>query len=168
MSKSIYEHFGFHSSSWLILRTIETYSRTDSGASWRNKPDEVERNVVSDEHYSNYVSAIPFFNRWGDGASCRASWGYTGAGYLPTEIFTISPYRTTRKVARFRFVDRRDLERAAGFREREILGQSFLDFETSTVNGSDGRPHRLLKLIAEIDKETRFAVYDETARRWVD
>lgn len=115
-------NFNFYSGDrFMILVEIKTYSRTDSGKSWRNKPDETERYIYNDERYTNYVSACPFFNNWGDGAYCRAHYNYTCAGYLPNYIVTVSPYRTTKKVASFVFIHKSDLERKAGFREKEII-----------------------------------------------
>lgn len=114
--------FKFYSGNrYMILVTIETFSRTDSGASWKSKPDTVERYLYDDERYTNYVSATPFFNRWGDGASSRATYGYTVAGYLPIRISTVSPYRQTKKVAHFHFIHKSDLERKAGFREKAVI-----------------------------------------------
>ena len=119
---NIYRNFKFYSGNrYIILATIETYTRTESGKSWKANPDEVERRVYDDEHYTNYVSAIPFFNAFGEGASCRGYRAYTQAGYLPIQVTTISPYREIKKVAHFSFIFKGDLERNAGNREKEII-----------------------------------------------
>ena len=92
-----YRKFEYTDENYLIFRTIETFSRTASGKSWKSRPDEVENEIVPPKHYENYVTAIPFFNNFGDGASCRAAFSYNAPGYLPTRITTISPFRETKK-----------------------------------------------------------------------
>ena len=111
-------------SNYLALIEIETYSRTASGKSWKSKPDSIEHHVFRPEQYTNYITAVPVFNNWGNGASCRCSWSYTFAGYLPTSCTTVSPYRETKKVASFRFVNLYTMQRKAGFRENDILSRS--------------------------------------------
>ncbi|MBS1412887.1 MAG: hypothetical protein HPZ00_06220 [Christensenellaceae bacterium] len=98
-----YRNFTFKDERYLIIRVSQTFSRTASGKSWRSKPDEIQTEAVSAENYTNYINAIPFFNNWGDGAYCRAAWTYTMAGYLPTTVTTVSPYRETKIITYFRF-----------------------------------------------------------------
>lgn len=86
-----------------ITKKVEKYLRTESGKSWKSKPESVETEVVSAEHYINYVESVPFFNNFGYGASCRAYNGYTCAGYIPVKITSISPMRETKLVATFTF-----------------------------------------------------------------
>ena len=95
--------FRFTDDSFIITRESKTYKRTESGKSWKTKPETVETETVSAEHYTNYVTAIPFFNNFGYHASCRASCSYTYAGYLPTTITTISPMNDEKIVTTFSF-----------------------------------------------------------------
>ena len=91
-----------------ISREIRTYEPTESGKSWRKNPSEIEKDDdVPAEWYTNYVTAIPFFNNWGDGAYCRGHRSYTCAGYLPTEVVTVAPFRKCKKVAVFT-IERRE------------------------------------------------------------
>lgn len=97
-----YTKFSFTNESYSICKRTETYSCTKSGK-WRKNPDSVAMEKVSAEHYTNYVTAVPFFNNFGHGAYCRAHWNYCIAGYLPTEIVTVSPGRDTKVVTYFNF-----------------------------------------------------------------
>ena len=121
-----YANFKFYSNNrYLILVSIDTYFRTESGKSWKRKPAKTERRVYDDEHYTNYISAIPFFNNFFEnGAYCRAYCGYTIAGYLPAEVVTVAPFREEKKIAHFVFFDRDEMEKSAGYREHEILRDS--------------------------------------------
>lgn len=116
-----YRNFSFTNSNYLICREIKRYSRTASGKDWKSKPDEIERAVVSAEHYTNYITSIPFFNNFGDGASCRARCTYECAGYLPTVVTTVSPFGETKVVASFRFYYLPDMRKTAGWRELQVL-----------------------------------------------
>ena len=105
---SRYDNFAIRTSASIIItRTLEHYSRTASGKSWKNVPDSTETEVIPTEHYNNYISSIGFFNNFGNGASCRAVNSYTYAGYVPIRVTTISPGREQKIVAEFRF----DLQR---------------------------------------------------------
>ncbi len=106
MSKSIYNNFGarFNGYNCKILKETQVYTRTASGKSWKSRPETVESETVDREHYINYVESIPFFNNWGNGASCRAVWNYTAAGYIPVKVTTVSPYQEEKHVTRFRFI----------------------------------------------------------------
>lgn len=104
-----YRKFEYTNENYLIFRTIETFSRTASGKSWKSRPDEVENEIVPPKHYENYVTAIPFFNNFGDGASCRAAFSYNAPGYLPTRITTVSPFRETKKSCLFLVFQERNI-----------------------------------------------------------
>lgn len=93
-------HFGYES--FAITCTKKEYTRTASGKSWKKNPDRVTIESVDNVFYTNYVAAIPFFAKWGNG-SCRARWNYTLAGYLPVDIVTISPDRQIKITASFAF-----------------------------------------------------------------
>jgi len=120
-----FRNFHFYSGgAYLILVSIETYTRTNSGKSWKSKPAEIDRRIYNDEQYTNYISSIPFFNNFGSGAYCRGHYGYTPAGYLPIEVNTVSPYREIKKRARFEFIHKRELEAAAGYRELGVINHA--------------------------------------------
>lgn len=90
---------------WRIERVCKRYSRTDSGKSWRRNPDTVTRESVSVDFYNNFIESIDWFNSWGDGAYCRGHRNYTIAGYIPTEVVTVSPHRATKQVDTFTFYE---------------------------------------------------------------
>lgn len=94
--------------------TTETYTRTDSGKSWRSKPDSTEttdpmpwrdlgqtthRNITSDD-------TLRFFRRLGGSETAIRS--YTSAGYIVTRLISTSPDRQVRKVRRFTITDAND------------------------------------------------------------
>lgn len=106
---------------WIVLHERETFSRTASGKAWRRKPDAVTREVITESDYSRFVNSISFFNGWGDGAYCRAESTYTKAGYIPTKIVTVSPFKQARTVDRFYFIPVSDLYMNAGMWERAIV-----------------------------------------------
>lgn len=72
---------------WRFERTRETYTATASG-NFRKKPDAIETETVDGNFYINFVNSIPYYNHVYYGESCRASWNYTPAGYIPTRIVT--------------------------------------------------------------------------------
>lgn len=129
------ERFSFTRSDYMILRTTETTTRTASGKSWKAHPDTVEREIITPEHYTNIVTSVPFFNRFGYGASCRAVCNYTVAGYVPTTITSISPNRETKQVITISFIDRSRMESAAGYREKEIM-QNATSFKCEYTPGN--------------------------------
>lgn len=114
-----FTNFNFTNENYLILREIRTYTRTESGKSWKYKPDEIERDIVKPKNYSYYIQATPFFNNLG--AYCRASFTHEQAGYLPTKITSVNPDYTVKKIAVFTFIPLTRLEINAGYREKEII-----------------------------------------------
>lgn len=85
-----------------IVLTQKEYSRTASGKSWKTKPDTETTKRITAENYYNYCDSIPFFKRLG--GSERAQFGYTYAGYLVTQITSISPDYTRKIVRQFLIV----------------------------------------------------------------
>ena len=160
--KNYFEKFNYTSNNYLIIRTIETYHRTASGKSWKSKPDEIEKDVVTAKNYSYYVQAIPFFNNFGNGAYCRAKFSYEVSGYLPTTITTVSPYQETKKVATFKFIDIDKLTAKAGYRERFIVENAkYFDLWYQ-----DGK--RLLKLITSETDDKHAAIIDLKSLNWIN
>lgn len=70
---------------WRFERTRETYTATASG-NFRKKPDQIETEIVTGDFYINCVQSIPWFNNSYFGETCRATWNYTPAGYIPVRI----------------------------------------------------------------------------------
>lgn len=92
-----------------IVLTEKEFSRTASGKGWKSKPDTVKQEIIPAEYYYNYCNSIPFFKRLG--GSETVDFGYTCAGYVPTEIRSISPDYTRKIVRRFLIVDSADTAR---------------------------------------------------------
>ena len=99
--------FKFTDDSFVITKVTNTYKRTESNRSWKVNPETTETEMVTAEYYTNYITACPFFNNFGDGATCRAFCSYTQAGYLPVRVVTVSPYREKKIVTTFSFTERR-------------------------------------------------------------
>ena len=59
------------------------------GSKWHEKTDEKTVETVPGHYYMNMIDAIPFFRNLG--GSERVQMGYTLAGYIPTQLSSISP-----------------------------------------------------------------------------
>lgn len=153
----MYQNFKLYGT-WVILRECATYSRTDSGKSWKRKPDEVRREVIDADFYSNFIVSIDWFNSWGDGAYCRGERNYTIAGYIPTKVTTVSPHRATKQVDTFVFIPRGNLMENAGRRETRIVSNA----ETWDIEG--GRGHRLITF----DTGNESATYEDGTNNWIN
>jgi len=81
--------------------TVSTYSRTDSGKSWRSKPDEVEAKEISQGQYERQTSkgTQQWFRRLGGSETAQRS--YTSSGYIITRLTSCSPDREIKKVREF-------------------------------------------------------------------
>lgn len=158
--KNKYLDFEYTNENYLIFCTIETYSRTASGKSWKSKPDSVENEIVPPQHYTNYITSIPFFNRFGDGASCRAAWSYNAPGYLPTRITAVSPFRITKKIAVFWFIKKDTLLINAGYREKEII-QNAKRFSVEYIDGS-----KMIHFYTDSTDSTASGIFDTRRNIW--
>lgn len=158
MSAYDYRKFHYDSESYLILGTIERYHRTESGKSWKSKPHETKHKVFPAKHYENYITAIPWFNNFGDYS--RAKWNYTIAGYLPTSVVSVSPGATEKSKAHFQFIHKKPMETAAGFRELEIL-KNAKRFRLEYVDGA-----KMLYLYTDYEGDTAAGIYDITRKIW--
>ena len=161
-------NFKFTDNGYLILRTLTEYERTESGKSWRKTPVSIVREVIPPEYYTNYISSIPFFNNWGDGASCRAKCEYTCAGYLPTQVVTIGPNHCKKIIAEFKFVNKRDMEERAGWREKTVIEKAE---RWSMEIYADLRRHmngRRITLMTDDSGVTASATWDTGRKEWVD
>lgn len=121
---------------------------------------ETEREVVTPEFYTNYITAVPFFNNFGDGASCKVKESYTPAGKIPTTIVTIAPGKETKIVTNFVFLSKREMEKLTGYREREILSNA----DHWKLLPEDNS--QMLYLYATIDGEEKSAIYDINRKEW--
>lgn len=155
-----YRKFTYTNENYLIFRTIETFERTASGKSWKSKPDEVENNIIPPKHYTNYITAVPFFNNFGDGAYCRAAWSYNAPGYLPTTVTTVSPFKQTKKVARFWFFKIDTLLINAGWREKEIV-KNAKRFEVEYIDG-----RKLIHFYTDDTGVTASGIFDTKSNMW--
>ena len=83
--------------------TKYTYSRTDSGKSWKSKPDAVEHATIKWEQYIRLTSPdiCRLFRLIG--GSEFISRAYTAYGYVPVELISCSPLRDIKIVRVFDF-----------------------------------------------------------------
>ena len=95
-----YRQFNFTNDRFIITHTRKHYERTATGKSWKATPTEEKTERVTAQHYTNYVTSIPFFNNLG---TCRAVHNYTAAGYLPVTITSISPDKNEKYIDSFSF-----------------------------------------------------------------
>jgi len=85
--------------------TEETYSRTDSGKSWKSKPDTTKKEIVNVQHHHNMTcdDTCRWFRRLGGSESVTRS--YTSQGYIVTRLVSMDPGRTVRKVRTFSVIN---------------------------------------------------------------
>ncbi len=81
--------------------TEKQYSRTESGKSWKAKPDAVKTETITAAQHENFTSLETrrFFR--GLGGSESVTRGYTSEGYIVVELISCDPARTIRKVRKF-------------------------------------------------------------------
>ena len=86
-----------------ITLTTSVYSRTDSGKSWRSKPDAIETETVTPQQVENLTNddTMRFFRRLGGYERLERS--YTAYGFLPWLLTSISPDREIKKVREFSY-----------------------------------------------------------------
>lgn len=116
-----YKKFKFTDNNFLIIKIANHFARTASGKSWKTRPYKTTAEIINAENYTNYITAVPFFNSFGDGAYCRAQRSYTEAGYLPTAVNTVSPGVEIKICTNFNFVSKSAMLDAGGHRERHIM-----------------------------------------------
>lgn len=97
-----YKNFDFTANGWKITHKRAVFFKTSSGKSWKSKPEYERAEIVTNDVYNNFVKSVDFFNGF-CGGTCRASWNYTPAGYLPVNIATVSPDRTEKIIDTFLF-----------------------------------------------------------------
>lgn len=103
-------NFLFEDDRFLILLEEKIFKKKEG--KWEL---ETEREVVTPEFYTNYITAVPFFNSFSDGASCKVKESYTPAGKLPTTIVTIAPGKEIKIVTNFVFLSKKEMEKSVGW-----------------------------------------------------
>ena len=139
----------------ICIWTREHYERTDSGKSWKSKPSDVERLVISDE-WQRVKTSDSEARFWGIIGTYRRQYGYTHAGYRVTRMTLTSPdaSRQTRESFTFIPVD-------MGYREYDVLSAARVaDLRSERINGEEHE-------IARFSAFDRFIDIDVTARRVV-
>lgn len=155
-----YRKFSFTNENYLILKTATTYTRTESKKGWKANPENIEQEIVSPSHYTNYVTAIPFFNNFGFGAYCRAKYTYNAPGYLPTIITTVSPGQDTKIITTFEFVEIDKLKINAGWRENEIIKTA----KRFAIEFADGA--RMIYFYTDSNGDTAQGIFDTKRNQW--
>ena len=86
-----------------IKVTTSEYSRTDSGKSWRSKPDTVETESVTMDQVKKTTDdgTMKFFRRLGGYERLERS--YTAFGYLPWILTSISPDKSIKRVREYSY-----------------------------------------------------------------
>ena len=158
--------FKFNDNRFVILKEKRVYSAMPCGR-FRKLPDSFEYEVVEPKHYENFVTSVPFFNNWGNGAYCRCAVNQTRAGKIPTTITTVSPYRTEKHVVLFRFISKYDLEKSAGWREKEVL-KNARSYKSEVYQNKNGYFDERLTFITDDTGVTASATYDFGSAGWVD
>lgn len=155
-----YRKFSYTNENYLILKTSSTYKRTDSKKSWKSNPETVEQEIVTPTHYTNYITAIPFFNNFGFGAYCRAKFTYNMPGFLPTIITTVSPEQETKIITTFEFVEIDKLKINSGWRENEIIKTA----KRFAIEFADGA--RMIHFYTDSDGVTAHGIFDTKRNIW--
>lgn len=86
-----------------ITMIEETYYKTDSGKSWKSKPDESEIKIIDRKQYENITDdkTCQWFRRLG--GSETKQYTYTKYGYLCYRLSSCSPSHDIKRVRRFMF-----------------------------------------------------------------
>ena len=83
--------------------TYYTYSRTNSGKSWKSKPDTVKHSTINWEQYIRLTSPDICHVFRLIGGSEFISRAYTAYGYVPVKRISCSPLRDIKIVRVFDF-----------------------------------------------------------------
>lgn len=85
-----------------IIMIEEHYSRTESGKSWKSKPDETETRVITREQYERITcdDTMQWFRRLG--GSEYPIRCYTSKGYLIVQLNSCNPDRTVKHIRHFK------------------------------------------------------------------
>ena len=86
---------------YFMIKTVYGKTRDGAGKTWSKSPTKVERIEVTEEYYKNifdpkavkFMRSLGGFERVIKGCNCE--------GYVPVELISISPDRSTKIVRRF-------------------------------------------------------------------
>ena len=86
---------------YFMVETVYEKTKNGAGKTWSKTPTKVERIEVAEEYYKNIFDpkTIKFMKSLG--GSERVIKGYNCEGYVPVELISISPDRSTKIVRRF-------------------------------------------------------------------
>lgn len=156
-----YENFRYTGDSCLILMEEVRYKKNDFGEMIL-VPDETKEEVISPMFYTNYITAIPFFDDdfFGPHASCEAEWGRTPAGVKPTVVTTINGAGDEKIVATFTFLSKSNLLNTAGWREKEIV-KNAKHFHIERADCAD-----MIYFYTESDGDTSEGIFDTKRAIW--
>lgn len=118
-----YSNYGF-SGDYVILMEKQNFVRTESGKSWKSKPEKVVREVLTPTQYNNFLSFVPV---WND----RVEKSCTMAGYHPVRVTSTCPDGSKKSVARFEFLYKPDMIENAGWLEKVLIEEA-TTYETET------------------------------------
>lgn len=100
----VYKNDEYKFKDYKITLIEARYEKTASGKSWKTNPTNEEVTEIQFENYFNYISSVEFFKSIGGYE--RVEKGYTIAGYIPTQITSISPNKEIKVVRKFRFEEK--------------------------------------------------------------
>ena len=86
------------------ILTAKTYSRTDSGKSWKSKPDFETTKQITKRNYVNITcdDTLKFSRRMG--SSKTVTRGYTSEGYIPVKLSSIPSTKHCKRICTFKIV----------------------------------------------------------------
>ena len=78
--------------------TTTVYGRTDSGKSWKSKPDKITTEKVTKKQWERitHPNNCSFFRRLGGSETLTRC--YTSQGFIPVQLVSTSPDRQVKKV----------------------------------------------------------------------
>ena len=146
------KNFSFTDNNFLIL-TESRYFKKD-GDKWVSK---IERKIITPDFYTGCVNTVPFYHEKMN-YSCKVKESYTPAGCLPTCILLTT--EDIKDLNNFVFLSRREMEKSAGYREKEILTHAD-HWELRPEDNS-----QMLYLYATVNGEEKSAIYDICRKEW--
>lgn len=100
---------------YLILKTSRIYEKTPSNKSWKSRPSETKKIIVSEKDYSTFLS-----RKLKDKKTSVIS-SKTDAGLYPTLFTSLSADGKTKTIDSFFIVSKENLRKTASNKELEVL-----------------------------------------------
>ena len=100
---------------YLILKTSRIYEKTPSNKSWKSRPSETKKVIVSEKDYLRFLNQKIKDKK----ASIRSS--KTDAGFYPTLFTSLSADGKTKVIDSFFIVSKENLRKTASSKELEVL-----------------------------------------------